>query len=216
MVDKYLLGKSRAEIHEKYTSRYYKFHVGRRITLDILTEYVCMFVSPVVMMAHLKNGLVIQAGYTDVGGYDGWQLFYLTAVSFAVELVTDCVCWWYENPRLDLVGGWNDFIDHSIKSRRYLTKVLPTFIFSLCASGLMMVYGFATFQAELTSDPCYFVSKCIPYPCNPDCFSSLGFTKVTNGTSFTTSPFFQMACEAIANNKTQELLEQCSYYIDTK
>ncbi len=162
-------------------------------------------------MVHIDNGFVVHAGYSDKGTYDSWQLFYLTLVSLAVELVTDGICWWYENPRLDLAGGWNDFIDSTIQSKRYRQKVLPALLFSTLVAGAMMLYGFFKFPAEFTSDSCYFANNCIPYPCNPACFSRGGSINTGNNGTFTTVPFLQYACDAIASNKTAELVDTCKF-----
>ena len=211
LVDKYLKGMSEEDRRIKYSSLRFKRHVGRNRILDMLTEYVCIAIAPLIVMLNWHNGLVVHAGY-EGGNYDGWLMFKITLVSIAAEILTDFICWRQEDPHINLRDAWRDLISDG----RYWRKFVPHFLFCIILAGAVMLFGFIKFPAYLTSHTCYFVKMCLPHPCNDKCFSLKGPVQATFGNEtilFQTSPFLATMCKAIANNETQSFLEKCGFDI---
>ena len=150
LFERFVLGKSKEEIFIKFSSIIYKRHIGRKIILDMIIENVCIAIAPLIVMLHWHNGLIIQAGYDDMT-YNGWLMFHITMVSFLAEIITDAICWRYEDPRVNLRDAWS----HLIAEGRYWGSFLPTLLFSVLFATSAMLFGFAKFQSSFTSEPCY-------------------------------------------------------------
>ena len=140
-------------------------------------------------MLNWHNGLIIHAGYDD-NTYDGGMILFVTIISLVVEFITDYFCWRLDNPRYNFYDAWS----HMISDGRYWRVFIPNLLFSTLFAYIVMIFGFAKNPHTFASEPCYFVEKCLPHPCDPMCFSLLGpvqtiFNNVN--ITFAPPPFFK-------------------------
>ncbi len=130
--------------------------------------------------------------------YNGWLLLKVTMVSFLTEIITDAICWRYEDPHINLRDAWSHLIAE-------IREVLGEF------SAYLTIQCFNVFYLQPLQ--CYLDlpnSKRLS-PVNPaTSFNSVCLTPVTQCASPSQAQWKQPSMMSISPSRLLPSLIQCA------
>ena len=192
-IQKYIFGKSDEEIKSLEDNQEAREAVGRVILMEMLVEYICIFLALLLQLCNQKNAFHFKLGYNIDGSMDTQMLLFSTFASLFVELVIDAICFKYQERHYRLKEAW---VSMTGGNKMWL-KVYPMFTIQTVMVTAFLLGGFNQSPALVAPDRCAFVTKCLPYPCS-QCYNVTLF----NSTESILPPVFEDLCYRLSNSSS--------------
>ena len=198
LVSKYFLRLSDDEIRSKHHDPIFLRAHGRVTLTHMIVEYISILVAPLVLLLYRHATLVIRGGYNDIdGSLDVELLGWNVLLNLSLEIVTDAICWRYEDPLMELKYCWIQITSNGQVIRKFIPRVLVCLFYASFAT-LFCLY-IPPFNGN-----CDMVRQCIPFPCK--CYPGSSTFDPNITLEYPLPPFFTNACSMLSNNQSETLL----------
>jgi hypothetical protein len=217
---KYILRKSEAELsamevesglsEDEKRSRSY---TARLILVEMVIEYVAIFLAPLLTVFYQKNSVDVLLGYEFDGSYDVWLLAFSAVTSLLLEIGVDTICFRVQEKWFKLREEWRLLT----LSGKLWSRMIPNMIVGTLFASICMLNGFTKMPPYLASDRCAFVEYCMPDPCL--CYSTTSPTITVlshltgKNVSLALPPLFARLCHDLdqVNNGTTPAMTQAAF-----